>query len=144
MEINENCDKYLEILTEFVKDAHARYTSRKISFFSRDIPPDNTLTLGYVETQSHQDGCSSFVFEEENEKYETLEMQLKQIPKRNLSSIRRSKHYHAPITMPPKVPHGSKTRCKSIVEPRKLLTPYKIIGTEGEENAEFKHPLGIE
>lgn len=38
---------------------------------------------------------------------------------------------------------SNKTRFKSIIEPRKFFQPYKIIGGEGEENSEFKHPLGV-
>jgi hypothetical protein len=138
--MTENCDKYIEIIKEFTKNAHNRYMNRKISFFNRDVP-DSYLTLGYVETLSQHDG-SSFIFEEDlnEEKFETLEMQLKQVPKRTMPpSIRRSK-YHTPANFSTKLP--SRTRFKSIIEPRKLSTQYKIVGSEGEGPEEFKHPLG--
>ena len=140
-EMTENCDKYIEAIKEFSKNAHNRYINRKISFFNRDVP-DSYLTLGYVETLSQHDG-SSFIFDDDQieDKYETLEMQLKQVPKRTVTpSIRRSK-YHAPINYTTKLP--SRTRFKSIIEPRKLSSQYKIVGSEGEGAEEFKHPLGI-
>jgi hypothetical protein len=139
--MTENCDKYIEAIKEFSKNAHNRYINRKISFFNRDVP-DSYLTLGYVETLSQHDG-SSFIFDDDQieDKYETLEMQLKQVPKRTVTpSIRRSK-YHAPINYTTKLP--SRTRFKSIIEPRKLSSQYKIVGSEGEGAEEFKHPLGI-
>jgi hypothetical protein len=90
---------------------------------------------------SQQDGGSLFSDDEKTEeKYETLEMQLKQVPRRNISLIRRSK-YPISINMPAKIP-PSKQRFKSIIEPRKMFQAYKIIGSEGEETSEFKHPLG--
>ena len=140
-EMTENCDKYIEAIKEFSKNAHNRYINRKISFFNRDVP-DSYLTLGYVETLSQHDG-SSFIFDDDQieDKYETLEMQLKQVPKRTVTpSVRRSK-YHAPINYTTKLP--SRTRFKSIIEPRKLSSQYKIVGSEGEGAEEFKHPLGI-
>ena len=97
--------------------------------------------LGYVETVSQQDSNPFFSDEDKiEEKYETLEMQLKQVPRRNISLIRRSKYpvtTNIPVKLPP-----SKQRFKSIIEPRKMFQAYKIIGCEGEENSEFKHPLG--
>jgi hypothetical protein len=140
-QITENCDKYIGIIKEFTQNAHTRYINRKISFFNRDVP-DSYLTLGYVETLSQHD-ASSFIFDEEqnDEKYETLEMQLKQVPKRTLPpSIRRSK-YHTPVNYTTKLP--SRTRFKSIIEPRKLYSQYKIVGSDGEGAEEFRHPLGI-
>lgn len=90
---------------------------------------------------SQQDGGSLFSDDDKTEeKYETLEMQLKQVPRRNISLIRRSK-YPISANMPLKVP-PSKHRFKSIIEPRKMFQAYKIIGSEGEETSEFKHPLG--
>ncbi len=73
------------------------------------------------------------------EKYETLEMQLKQIPRRNTSLMKKNKFPHANI----QIKHTNKQRFKSIIEPRKFFQPYKIIGCEGEESSEFKHPLGV-
>ena len=67
-------------------------------------------------------------------------MQLKQVPRRNISLIRRTKY---PISVNSPAKHApSKHRFKSIIEPRKMFQAYKIIGSEGEDNAEFKHPLG--
>lgn len=139
MEMSESCEKYMKFLKEFNKDINNRYTTRRISFFNRDIA-DNLFSLGYVETITNQDG--SFFSDEEinEEKYETLEMQLKQVPRRNPSVLRKHKSSYS-SNFHIKFQH--KTRFKSIVEPRKFFQPYKIIGSEGEDSAEFKHPLGV-
>lgn len=137
--MSENCEKYIKILKEYNKDTSTRYTTRRISFFNRDIA-DSLYSLGYVETMSKQDGVPFFSDEDiSEEKYETLEMQLKQIPRRNQSILRRNKY--VPTNLPIKL-NSSKARFKSIIEPRKFFQPYKIIGSEGEDSSEFKHPLG--
>lgn len=138
MNIAEKCEKYLTVLNEINKDLANRYVSRRISFFNREIP-ENFYSLGYVETIVQQDGALFLTDEDLNdEKYETLEMQLKQVPKRNQSILR--KHKYVPSSLQIKL--HSKARSKSIIEPRKFFQPYKIIGSEGEDNGEFKHPLG--
>ena len=163
MEMNETCEKFIHNLGEFISNLQARYITRRISFSDREMA-ENFYSLGYVETVSQQDeihsnklvggsvmvgvgGGEAFLIENginlssidlNEEKYETLEMQLKHIPRRNASLIRKNKFPHANI----QVKHVSKQRFKSIIEPRKFFQPYKIIGCEGEENSEFKHPLG--
>ena len=113
--MNENCDRHLENLKEYSKNLQQHFTTKKISFFNRDIA-QNFLTIGYIETLSLQDSFS-FVSEDENdqgEKYETLEMSMKQMPKRNaLSSISRNSKYQTPITLNPKI--NNRMRCKSII-----------------------------
>lgn len=72
--------------------------------------------------------------------YETLEMQLTQVSKKNSPKIKKSKSQHTNVQ--DKIRNSGKNKFKSIIEPRKFFQPYKIIGGEGEENSEFKHPLG--
>ena len=143
MNMNEGCEKYMKCLREYNKDVGTRYTTRRISFFNRDIT-ENLYSLGYVETMSQNDnGSSSFFSDDEilDDKYETLEMQLKQqAPRRTPSVISSRRVKFGPASVPLKL--HAKVRFKSIVEPRKFFQPYRIIGAEGEENSEFKHPLG--
>lgn len=138
--MSESCEKYTKCIRDFSRDLQTRYMTRRISFFNKDIA-ENLYSLGYVETVSQQEGAGSFFSDDElnEEKYETLEMQLKQIPRRNASLIRKNNKY-SPVSIPVKMP--AKNRFKSIIEPRKFFQPYKIIGSEGEDTAEFKHPLG--
>ena len=140
--MKEVCENHTKTLKEYGRCFQETNSTRRISFFNRDIP-DNLYSLGYVETVSQQEGGSFFSDDDNNkneEKYETLEMQLKQVPRRNISLIRRSKY---PISMSSPAKHTpSKHRFKSIIEPRTMFQAYKIIGSEGEENSEFKHPLG--
>lgn len=168
MSINENCEKYLKCLREYTKDINTRYTTRRISFFNRDIV-ENMYSLGYVETVSQNDNGSIFSEDEHQhpqqqqqqqqpneEKYETLEMQLKQVPRRNPSSFtRKNKHLNGnggggPGTIQNQlVKYHPKARSKSIIDIRNdtkknfLSFNNKVIGSEGEENSEFKHPLGM-
>lgn len=148
MKLNEECEKYIKCLQEYNKDANIRNTSRKISFFCRDIA-ENNYSLGYVETISRNVNNLFFSDEEENEaideKYETLEMQLKQFPKINLlchgnknQSV--SSHDSNSSTQLNKI--HTKPKYKTIVEPRKFFQSSKVIGSEGENISEFKHPLG--
>jgi hypothetical protein len=141
MNMNEGCEKYIKCLREYNKDIGTRYTTRRISFFNRDIT-ENLYSLGYVETMSQNDNNNGSFFSDDDvleDKYETLEMQLKQIPRRQPSVTTRRVKF-GPANMPLKL--HAKVRFKSIVEPRKFFQPYRIIGAEGEENSEFKHPLG--
>lgn len=77
------------------------------------------------------------------EKYETLEMHVKtpNRPRSKSSSFlcKKSKS-HTNVEKANK--SISKQKNKSIVEPRKFFQGYKIIGGEGEDTSEFKHPLG--
>ena len=75
-----------------------------------------------------------------DEIYETLEMQLTQIPKINSPHIKKAKFLHSSIQE--KSRNSGKNKFKSIIEPRKFFQPYRIIGGEGEETSKFKHPLG--
>jgi hypothetical protein len=137
--MSDSCEKYTRSLKEFTRDLNTRYMNRRISFYNRDIA-ESLFSLGYVETVSQQEGSCFFSDEDHKEEtYETLEMQLKQIPRRNTSLIRRAKYQNS--NLPVKLP--AKNRFKSIIEPRKLFQAYKIIGSEGEETSEFKHPLGV-
>jgi hypothetical protein len=146
MNMHAACESYIKNLKEYSRDIQSRYMTRRISFFNRDIA-ENLYSLGYVETVTQQEGVNgssgrgSFFSDDEiiDEKYETLEMQLKQIgPRRNVPIVRKSKFSHSSIP----IKLTSKSRFKSIIEPRKFFQPYKIIGCEGEEISEFKHPLG--
>ena len=63
-------------------------------------------------------------------------------PKNN-NKIHKFPNANLQIEKSSKASNNNKPRFKSIIEPRKFFQPYKIIGGEGEENAEFKHPLGV-
>jgi DNA-binding beta-propeller fold protein YncE len=94
-----------------------------------------------------------------NSKYETLEMQLIQTPKRNYNSSytnrriklgqsapntsvnRDSNLVSIPVKYSP--PKTSMVKFKNLLEPRKYLYPYKVIGSEGDEHSQFRHPLGV-
>lgn len=137
MNINENCEKYANNLREYTKEVENRFITRRISFYNReDIP--TKISLGYVETRS-QNQSASFLSDEESieEHFETLEAQLKEVPKSNHLIIKKSRSANSAFKFYNKV-----HRHKSIVETRKFSQPYRIIGSEGEEISEFKHPLG--
>ena len=137
--MSNSCEKYMNQLKEYSSDSQNRYINRRISFYNRDLG-DNFYSLGYVETTSHQESGSLFSDEDvslEN-RFETLEMQLKRTPRRNLSLIRKTRYNPTSFTI-----KSAKSRYRSILEPRKLFQPHKIIGAEGEDNAEIKHPLGV-
>ena len=139
MSINENCEKHIKALREFNKDLTTRYTTRRISFYNREDMPF-TFSLGCVETLSRNDSMSIYSEEEMiDERYETLEAQLREVPRRLHSVVKKSRMGtgSAPIKL-----HSKVSRYKSIVEPRKLSQPFRVVGCEGEENSEFKHPLG--
>ena len=172
MEMTENCLKYSSNLIEFTRNLNTRYMTRRISFFDRDTP-EAAYSLGYVETVTNQE-CGS-LFSDDNDdndhnshsaststhvtsnpapsedKYETLEMQLKptQPPKQRRYSYSRrlkvsnqsSSVHYVPIKLVNSKNPSPKS--KSVLEPRKFFQPYKIIGCEGEENSEFRHPLGV-
>jgi hypothetical protein len=161
MEMTDGCLKYVNNLAEFTRDLSTRYMTRGISFFDREIP-DALYSLGYVETITHQDtACVSMFSDDEasssssgtlvEDKYETLEMQLKHqiqpVRHRNFSYNRRIRYggnHQALANHPPVRLTNTRSRfAKSVLEPRKFFQPYKVIGCEGEEAAEFKHPLGV-
>ena len=134
MEMLENCQIYSEKVRELSKNLNVKVEWKRISFFNHD-PNHNSLSLGYVDI-----GTPPELSEEENseEKYETLEMQLRQIPRRNSSMLRKNRNSVASVAI--KV--SMKNRVKNIIEPRKLFQNYKIVGREGHEDGEFRHPLG--
>jgi hypothetical protein len=103
--MTDSCLKYADSLAEYTRDLSTRYMTRRISFFDREIG-DALYSLGYVETITHQDGACVSIFSDGEEppspmplplslppasvttsltshtpphedKYETLEMQLK-------------------------------------------------------------------
>ena len=152
MKMSESCERYANEIRDFSRDLHTRYVTRRISFFNRDIA-ESLYSLGYVETIIQQESSGIIINHNgfgktdemiptdipitNDEKYETLEMQLKQMPRRNANLSRKNKFSHnIPIKL------TAKQRFKSIIEPRKFFQPYKIIGSEGEDASEFKHPLG--
>lgn len=139
MNISENSEKYIKSLREYNRDNGNRYTTRRISFFNREEVPA-MFSLGYVETISQNDNMQ-FYSEEEvvDERFETLEAQLKEVPRKNSVVVKKAKlgTANAPLKL-----HVKVSRYKSIIEPRKFIQPYRVVGSEGEENAEFKHPLG--
>lgn len=99
MNMHKTCENYIKSLKEYSRDIQSRYMTRRISFFNRDIA-ENLFSLGYVETVTAMEhgssGRGSFFSDDEiiDEKYETLEMQLKQIgPTRrnNVPVVRKTK-----------------------------------------------------
>jgi len=162
MEMSLNCSKFIEKLSHFVADFKSRYATRQINFVLADHDLGTILSLGYVQTTSDEDNKpskspppkeSAYIDLNSNEdKYETLEMQLKQQTPNN-RQLSKSTSFNKRVNKFPSVSQikdnsnvskkEAKQRFKSIIEPRKFFQPYKIIGGEGEENSEFKHPLGV-
>lgn len=141
MGISENCEKHIKSLQEFNNDVATRYMTRRITFNNRDDTPF-TFSLGFVETISQNDNMSVYSEEEmSDERFETLEAQLREVPRKFTNVVKKSRMGtgSAPLKL-----HSKASRYKSIVEPRKMSQPFRIVGSEGEENAEFKHPLGKE
>jgi len=78
-----------------------------------------------------------------DEKYETLEMHVKPpVRTRSKSSSFLCKRPKSHGNVDKVNKSSSKNKNKSIVDPRKFFQGYKIIGGEGEDSSEFKHPLG--
>ena len=100
------------------------------------------ISVGKSETILLDNGLLDDLELSTEDNYETLEMQLRHTytPKKNPCPTKKNIFQNPSIQE--KIKANSKQRSKSIIEPRKFFQPYKIIGGEGEENSEFKHPLG--
>lgn len=137
--MSENCENYIKALKEYNKDNEDRYLTRRISFINQEDLLTVNFSLGYVETMCKEDNTTDYSEEEEeteltDDKYESLEAQLKEIPTKNQLVMKKTKA----------VKINSKIgRYKTIVESRKLSQNYRIIGSEGDDYSEFKHPLGV-
>ncbi len=152
IEVKLNCDMYAKKVKDFLKDLTNRMAHNKIEFFdSINTNCVECFSLGHVEICCATTRTSNGLAYENEIKQETLEMQLKQITKLNQQNltVRRSNNGRgqlevasaAPTTVPIKIT-TNKIQTKSVIDVKKFFQNHKIIGHEGSEDGEFRHPLG--
>jgi hypothetical protein len=141
---------YAKKVKEFLKEISNRTVTNKIEFFD-NIPANNEacFNLGHVEiccaTISNPKAVNIPIYENEVE-HETLELQLKHITKNNNQSLTvrckaDSRSQIETSTVPIKFT-PNRVQSKSVLDVQKFFQSHKIIGHEGTEDGEFRHPLG--
>lgn len=133
--MKKNCEVYSKRLQEHIQSQQTNVQKKKLNFEAHDINFDG-FSLGKVEIKCKESASQA---EEEffEEKNESQEVQIKPITRRNASATRKHR-YLSSIG----IKLSGKDRLRNIIESKKLQS-FRLIGREGLDDGEFRHPLGI-
>lgn len=134
--MKKNCEVYGKRLQDHVQSQQTNVQKKRLLFEQHDINFDG-FSLGKVEIKSKesQSQAEDEFFEEKGES--SHEVPVKPITRRNASATRKHR-YLSSIG----IKLSGKDRLRNIIESKRLQS-FRLIGREGLDDGEFRHPLGI-
>lgn len=134
MDMKKSCDSFTSSLISYSNESTG--VPRKLYFNGREHNMDD-FSLGNIEIISQIDFMTS-TDENYDDKPDSLEIHLAK-PRRQTSATRRNRNS---TSIAIKL-NTKQVKPRNIIEPARRLHNFKIIGREGLEEGEFRHPLGI-
>ena len=142
IEMKKNCEVFGKRLKDHVQTQASvvQQKKQKLHFDAAEINFEG-FTLGKVEIRSKDSSNNLTDDEFFEERIETYEVQFKPVIKRNISAPINKKTKQISHSIGIKI--TGKDRLKSIIDSKKTQG-LKLIGREGLDDGEFRHPLGKE
>ena len=136
-ELKKNCEVYGKRLHDHVQSQLNNVQKKRLNFEPEEINFDG-FSLGKIEIKCQETVTlvEGELFEEKNESQP--EVPIRPITRRNASATRKHRYLNSIG-----IKLSSKDRLRNIIESKKLQS-FRLIGREGLDDGEFRHPLGIQ